>query len=196
MVHDTSVGIHLSLSARTVLEDIRVTGTTGPGIVLSGGTDPLLRRCRTARTKGPGLLVSDRARGTFEDCRLDSAEDAALHVRGSASPVLIGLTVRDCARTGVLLEEESVAEAGPPRSARRGQHGRPDNAAAPTRWCAGPGSAAPRSRTQGCSPLGTCASRISVRRSPVRRAPVTVEDSIEVHGIGAVAVGDGDVSPP
>ncbi|MFF2326500.1 MULTISPECIES: right-handed parallel beta-helix repeat-containing protein [unclassified Streptomyces] len=110
VVHDTAVGIHLSSSARTVLEDIRVTGTTGPGIVLSGGTDPLLRRCRTARTKGPGLLVSDRARGTFEDCWLDSAEDAALHVRGSSSPVLIGLTVRDCAQTGVLLEEESVAE--------------------------------------------------------------------------------------
>ncbi|MEV6160693.1 right-handed parallel beta-helix repeat-containing protein [Streptomyces sp. NPDC052052] len=110
VVHDTGVGIHLSSSARTVLEDLRVTGTSGPGIVLSGGTDPLLRRCRTARTKGAGLLVSDRARGTFEDCWLDSAEDTALHVRGSASPVLIGLTVRDCAQTGVLLEEESVAE--------------------------------------------------------------------------------------
>ncbi|MFB6992303.1 MULTISPECIES: right-handed parallel beta-helix repeat-containing protein [unclassified Streptomyces] len=110
VVHDTSVGLHLSSSARTVLEDIRVTGTSGPGIVLSGGTDPLLRRCRTSRTKGSGLLVSDRARGTFEDCWLDSAQDAALHVRGSASPVLIGLTVRDCAQTGVLLEEESVAE--------------------------------------------------------------------------------------
>lgn len=110
VVHDTGVGVHLSSSARTVLEDIRVTGTNGPGIVLSGGTDPLLRRCRTARTKGPGLLVSDRARGTFEDCWLDSAEDAALHVRGSSSPVLVGLTVRDSVQTGVLLEEESVAE--------------------------------------------------------------------------------------
>ncbi|MFJ6016956.1 right-handed parallel beta-helix repeat-containing protein [Streptomyces sp. NPDC092952] len=110
VVHDTGVGVHLSSSARTVLEDIRVTGTSGPGIVLSGGTDPLLRRCRTARTKGPGLLVSDRARGTFEDCWLDSAQEAALHVRGSASPVLIGLTVRDSVRAGVLLEEDSVAE--------------------------------------------------------------------------------------
>ncbi|MCX5113429.1 AAA family ATPase [Streptomyces sp. NBC_00378] len=110
VVHDTGVGIHLSSTARTVLEDIRVTGTSGPGIVLSGGTDPLLRRCRTARTKGPGLLVSDRARGTFEDCWLDSAQEAALHVRGSASPVLTGLTVRDSVQAGVLLEEESVAE--------------------------------------------------------------------------------------
>ncbi|MFB7212249.1 right-handed parallel beta-helix repeat-containing protein [Streptomyces sp. NPDC056255] len=110
VVHDTGVGIHLSSSARTVLEDIRVTGTSGAGIVLSGGTDPLLRRCRTARTKGPGLLVSDRARGTFEDCWLDSAQEAALHVRGSASPVLTGLTVRDSVQAGVLLEEESVAE--------------------------------------------------------------------------------------
>ncbi|MFC4508309.1 MULTISPECIES: right-handed parallel beta-helix repeat-containing protein [Streptomyces] len=110
VVHDTSTGVYLTSQARTTLEDVRVTGTTGPGIVLSGGTDPLVRRCRTARTRGHGLLVTERARGTFEDCWLDGAEAPALRVSGSASPVLIGLTVRDAAGTGVLLEEESAAE--------------------------------------------------------------------------------------
>lgn len=52
VVHDTSTGIHLTSQARTVLEDVRVMGTAGPGIVLGSGTDPLLRRCRTARTGG------------------------------------------------------------------------------------------------------------------------------------------------
>ncbi|MFH8931078.1 right-handed parallel beta-helix repeat-containing protein [Streptomyces pristinaespiralis] len=110
VVHDTSTGIMLNSQARTVLEDVRVTGTTGVGIAVTGGSDPVLRRCRTARTKGHGLLVGDRSRGTFEDCWLDAAQSPALRVSGPSSPVLVGLTVRDCATTAVLLEEESAAE--------------------------------------------------------------------------------------
>ncbi|MFF7361754.1 right-handed parallel beta-helix repeat-containing protein [Streptomyces sp. NPDC008125] len=110
VVHDTAIGVHLTSESRTLLEEVRVTTTTGPGFVLSHGTDPLLRRCRTARTQGSGLLVTDRARGTFEDCWLDSAQAPALRVAGSASPALTSLTVRDCEGTGVLLEEESTAE--------------------------------------------------------------------------------------
>ncbi|MEU8588756.1 right-handed parallel beta-helix repeat-containing protein [Streptomyces sp. NPDC048664] len=110
VVHDTSTGVHLTSQARTTLEDVRVTVTSGPGVVLGGGTDPLLRRCRVARTKGHGLLVTERSRGMFEDCWLDAAQAPALRVAGSASPVLVGLTVRDCAETAVLLEEDSAAE--------------------------------------------------------------------------------------
>ncbi|WP_261801613.1 right-handed parallel beta-helix repeat-containing protein [Streptomyces sp. ISID311] len=110
VVHDTITGVYLASQVRTTLEDVRVTGTTGPGIVVSGDTDPLVRRCRTARTRSHGLLVTERARGMFEDCWLDAAEAPALRVSGSASPTLVGLTVRDCAETAVLLEEESAAE--------------------------------------------------------------------------------------
>lgn len=109
VVHDTSTGVHLSSAARTELEEVRITGTSAAGVVLSSGTDPVLRRCRTARTKGPGLLVTDRARGTFEDCWLESAEMAALQVSGSAAPVLIGLTVRDSA-AGAEFSQGAVAE--------------------------------------------------------------------------------------
>ncbi|MET9886086.1 right-handed parallel beta-helix repeat-containing protein [Streptomyces sp. NPDC006430] len=110
VVHDTSTGVQLASQAATELEDVRVTGTTGVGIVVSGGSDPVVLRCRTARTKSHGLLVTDRSRGTYEDCWLDAAEAPALRVNGHASPVLVGLTVRDCATTAVLLEEESAAE--------------------------------------------------------------------------------------
>ncbi|MFJ9031036.1 right-handed parallel beta-helix repeat-containing protein [Streptomyces sp. NPDC102274] len=110
VVHDTSTGVYLTSQSRTTLEDVRVTGTSGPGIVLSDGTDPLLRRCRTTRTRGHGLLITNRARGTLEDCRLEAAQAPALRVAGLASPVLVGLTVRDTAETAVLLEEESAAE--------------------------------------------------------------------------------------
>ncbi|MFD4987766.1 right-handed parallel beta-helix repeat-containing protein [Streptomyces sp. NPDC058374] len=110
VVHDTSTGVHLSSAGRTTLEDVRVTGTSGTGITLAAGTDPVLRRCRVSRSRGHGLVVTDRARGTFEDCWIDAAQDAALRVAGAASPALTGLTVRDCAETGLLLEEDSAAE--------------------------------------------------------------------------------------
>ncbi|MFD5625966.1 right-handed parallel beta-helix repeat-containing protein [Streptomyces sp. NPDC127072] len=111
VVHDVAIGVQLSSASRTVLEDIRVTATTGPAFVVSHGSDPLLRRCRTARTGGSGLLVTDRGRGTYEDCWLDSSQEPALRVTGSGSPTLTSLTVRDCAApAGLLLEEESTAE--------------------------------------------------------------------------------------
>ncbi|WP_432041990.1 right-handed parallel beta-helix repeat-containing protein [Streptomyces cadmiisoli] len=109
VVHDTSTGVQLSSAARNELEEVRVTGTVSAGIILSNGTDPVLRRCRTARTKGPGLLVTDRARGTFEDCWLESSEVAALRVDGPAAPVLIGLSIRGSA-TGATFTDGATAE--------------------------------------------------------------------------------------
>ncbi|MEU3599333.1 right-handed parallel beta-helix repeat-containing protein [Streptomyces sp. NPDC006798] len=111
-VRDCAVGIHLSSASRPVLEDVTVSGTTGPGIALSDGADPLLRRCSTSRTKGQGLLVTDRSRGTFEDCAFDSAAGAAIRVTGSSSPAFLRTTVRDCAdpEAAVQLTEDSTAE--------------------------------------------------------------------------------------
>ncbi|MBZ9640892.1 AAA family ATPase, partial [Streptomyces sp. PSKA30] len=109
VVHDTSTGVQLSSAGGNELEEVRVTTTVASGIVVTDGADPVLRRCRTSRTKGPGLLVTDRARGTFEDCWLESADVAALQVKGSAAPVLIGLSVRDSA-TGAEFTDGSAAE--------------------------------------------------------------------------------------
>ncbi|MYY19592.1 MULTISPECIES: right-handed parallel beta-helix repeat-containing protein [unclassified Streptomyces] len=110
VVHDTSTGMHITSAGRTTLEDVRITGASATGIVLAAGTDPVLRRCRTSRTRGGGVLVTDRARGTFEDCWVDTAQGAALKVNGASSPALTGLTVRDCEATGLLLDEDSAAE--------------------------------------------------------------------------------------
>ncbi|WP_399895623.1 right-handed parallel beta-helix repeat-containing protein [Streptomyces sp. BBFR51] len=110
VVRDTTTGVHITSQSRTVLEDVRVTNTSGVGIAVGMGSDPLLRRCRVARTKEHGLFVTDRSRGTFEDCWADSCEAPAVRVSGSSSPVFVGLTVRDCAGSGLLLEDESAAE--------------------------------------------------------------------------------------
>ncbi|MFI1400998.1 right-handed parallel beta-helix repeat-containing protein [Streptomyces sp. NPDC020681] len=109
-VHDADIGIHLASQARTALEEVSVSGTTGVGIVLSSGTNPVLRGCRISRTQGHGVLIIDRARGTFEDCSIYSSMAPALKVSGPCSPTLVGLTIRDCAETAVLLEEESAPE--------------------------------------------------------------------------------------
>ncbi|KPI08702.1 AAA ATPase central domain protein [Actinobacteria bacterium OK074] len=110
VVRDTSIGVHVTSSARCELEEVRVTGSSGPGIIVSHGADPVLRRCRTARTTGNGLLVTDRSRGTYEDCWLTGAQVPALRVAGASSPTLTSLTVRDGEADGVLLEEDSAAE--------------------------------------------------------------------------------------
>ncbi|MEW1724901.1 right-handed parallel beta-helix repeat-containing protein [Streptomyces sp. NPDC093109] len=111
-VRDAKVGVYLTSSSRPTMEEVTVSGTTGPGIVLASGADPLLRRCSTVRTKGEGLVVGDRSRGTFEDCEFTSAGGPAIKVSGASSPTFLRAVVRDCAaaEAAVLLTEESTAE--------------------------------------------------------------------------------------
>ncbi|MGW2014582.1 right-handed parallel beta-helix repeat-containing protein [Streptomyces sp. NPDC001927] len=109
-VHDTATALHITGSGRIRVTDLQVTRTSGPAIVLSGAADPQVTRCRTARTSGHGILVTDRARGTFEDCLIESAQSPGLRVADTAGPVFLGLTVRDCESTAVLLEGDSLAE--------------------------------------------------------------------------------------
>ncbi len=109
-IRDVPVGVFVNSTSRVVVEDLTVTGTTGPAIALSGGTDPLLRRCRTGRTKGYGVQVAGRSRGTFEECEVSGADDVGIWVGESSSPVLTRTAVRDCGGTGVELTGESAAE--------------------------------------------------------------------------------------
>ncbi|WP_420168977.1 right-handed parallel beta-helix repeat-containing protein [Streptomyces violaceoruber] len=111
-VHDTSVGVYITSSARPSLENVSVSDTSGPGIMLAVSADPEFLNCRTSRTKGSGLVVSERSRGTFQHCEFDTAAAPAVRVINSSSPTLIGCAVRDCgdANGAVLLEEDSTAE--------------------------------------------------------------------------------------
>ncbi|MEU3603083.1 right-handed parallel beta-helix repeat-containing protein [Streptomyces sp. NPDC006798] len=109
-VTDCAVGVFVSSSGVTVLEDVTVRNSGGHGFVVGGGAAPALRRCRTERTAGHALLVTERSRGTVEECVFTGARDAAVRVAGSSSPVLTATAVRDAESVGVLLEEESAAE--------------------------------------------------------------------------------------
>ncbi|MET9886711.1 right-handed parallel beta-helix repeat-containing protein [Streptomyces sp. NPDC006430] len=109
-VHDAVVGVYVTATGRTLLEDVTVGSTTGHGFVLSAAAAPQLIRCRSERTRGHGLLVTDRARGTVEDSAFHAAESAAIRVAGAGAPVLTAIRVHRSAGVGVLLEEESTAE--------------------------------------------------------------------------------------
>ncbi|MFJ1840879.1 right-handed parallel beta-helix repeat-containing protein [Streptomyces sp. NPDC088146] len=109
-VTDSVVGVFMSTTGATVLEDVTVRNTTGHGYVVSAGSSPTLRRCRTDRTAGHGLLVTERSRGVFEECVFVAARDSAIRVTDFSSPVLTGTAVREAEGTGVLLEENSAAE--------------------------------------------------------------------------------------
>ncbi|WP_431776946.1 right-handed parallel beta-helix repeat-containing protein [Streptomyces cucumeris] len=111
-VRDSAVGIYLTSGSRPTVEQVAVSGTSGPGIALSAGADPLLRRCTTTRTKGSGLVVSERSRGTFEDCEFTTSTGSAIRVADFSSPSFLHTVVRDCADpvAAVLLVEDSTAE--------------------------------------------------------------------------------------
>jgi len=109
-VSSAAVGAYLASSARTVLEEVRISDTSGHGVVVAGGCDPHLLRCSTARTRGAGLAVAGRSRGTYEECEFTAAQGPAVQVAESSAPVLIGTRVADAEGVGVLLVEESVAE--------------------------------------------------------------------------------------
>ncbi|MFF2409212.1 right-handed parallel beta-helix repeat-containing protein [Streptomyces sp. NPDC058092] len=109
-VTDSVVGVFMSTTGATVLEDVTVRNTTGHGFVVSAGSSPTLRRCRTERTAGHGLLVTERSRGLFEECVFVAARDSAIRVTDFSSPVLTGTSVREPEGIGVLLEEDSAAE--------------------------------------------------------------------------------------
>ncbi|MBY8883112.1 right-handed parallel beta-helix repeat-containing protein [Actinacidiphila acidipaludis] len=109
-VHSASVGAYLATSARTTLEEVRISDTYGHGVVVAGGCDPYLVRCSTARTGGSGLAVAGRSRGTYDGCAFTAAKGPAVHVAESSAPVLTGARVADPEGIGVLLAEESAAE--------------------------------------------------------------------------------------
>jgi parallel beta-helix repeat protein len=111
-VADCAVGVYLTSSSRPTLEDVTVSGTSGPGFALADGADPLLRRCSSARSKGYGLIVSERSRGTFEDCAFDGSAGSAVLVTESSSPSFLRTVVRDCADpvAAVRLEDGATAE--------------------------------------------------------------------------------------
>ncbi|MCU7825994.1 right-handed parallel beta-helix repeat-containing protein [Kitasatospora sp. DSM 101779] len=109
-VRDTTVGIYVSSTARVVLEDCTVTGTSGHGIALAAGTDPELRRCRTARTAGHGIHVTGRSRGTFEDCEVAAAQGTGIWIGESSGPTLFRTVVRDCGGEGLELTGDSAAD--------------------------------------------------------------------------------------
>ncbi|MFD3944637.1 right-handed parallel beta-helix repeat-containing protein [Streptomyces sp. NPDC058579] len=111
-IRDVPVGVLVTTTARPVLENVRVSATTGPGYALSAGGDCLMRYCSAERTKGAGLFVTERSRGTFEECEFTGTKEAGIKVLGDGAPSLTRVGVRQCLDTAgaVQLSDGSTAE--------------------------------------------------------------------------------------
>ncbi|MFE0022702.1 right-handed parallel beta-helix repeat-containing protein [Amycolatopsis sp. NPDC059021] len=109
VVTDVAIGAYLNTTGRPVLRDCSFVGAREHGIVVLGG-DPVVRDCKIGRAKAHGIFVKDKARGSYENLRVFSAGQAAVHVGELAGPVFRDLTVYDCAQDGVELTDECVAE--------------------------------------------------------------------------------------
>ncbi len=109
-VRDSTSGVYVSTHSSPVLEECRITNTTGDGITVADGADPLLRRCRTAKTGGVGVRVTGRSRGTFEDCEVADATGAGIHVDEASGPSFHRMAVRGGSSAGLLLTDGATAE--------------------------------------------------------------------------------------
>ncbi|SMC96573.1 right-handed parallel beta-helix repeat-containing protein [Lentzea albidocapillata] len=109
-VRDTATGVFVSTHASPVLEECRITNTTGDGITVAGGADPVVRRCRTAKTGGAGVRVTGRARGSFEECEVADASGPGIHVDEASGPTFTRTVVRGGASVGLLVTGGATAE--------------------------------------------------------------------------------------
>lgn len=109
-IRDTASGVFVSTHSSPVLEECRVTNTTGDGITVADGADPMLRRCRTAKTGGVGMRVTGRSRGTFEDCEVADATGAGIHVDEASGPSFNRTVVRGGSSVGLLVTDGATAE--------------------------------------------------------------------------------------
>ncbi|MBB4681422.1 right-handed parallel beta-helix repeat-containing protein [Crossiella cryophila] len=109
-VRDTASGVFISTHASPVLEECRITSTTGDGITVAEGADPVLRRCRTTRTGGAGIRVTGRSRGSFEECEVAEAGGAGIQVDEASGPSFTRTTVRGGKSVGLLVTDGATAE--------------------------------------------------------------------------------------
>jgi hypothetical protein len=74
VVHDTTHGLHLTSEARTVIEDVHVTSTSGVGIAIRTGVNPLVRKRGSSRC-GARRRGDQGRQGRLEDCLIQRPGD-------------------------------------------------------------------------------------------------------------------------
>src|SRR5262249_1699 len=131
--------------------------------------NPRIQHCTITDVRGNGVIGTDQARGTLQDCRLDRIDKPAVALDKQSVTALLGCTIADCAEVGVYVTGGPRPTVhGPTLTPPPPRRGAPAccSTAAPIRWYAGCGSAAPAATA--C----TCWARRRAR-SPTARSPRT-----------------------
>ncbi|MFF7728681.1 right-handed parallel beta-helix repeat-containing protein [Streptomyces sp. NPDC008001] len=92
-----TAGLVVESGAAPRVTGLEILDAAGSGVVVAGGAEPRLSGVRVLRPGKNGLIVDSGGGGVFEECEIVSPGFPAVHLAGSAAPVLRRVRVQDAA---------------------------------------------------------------------------------------------------
>ncbi|MBF6043704.1 AAA family ATPase [Streptomyces sp. NRRL B-1677] len=90
-----TAGLVVESGAAPRVTGLEIRDAAGSGVVVAGGAEPRLSGVRVLRPGKNGLIVDSGGSGVFEECEIVAPGFPAVHLAGSAAPVLRRLRVQD-----------------------------------------------------------------------------------------------------
>ncbi|WKU47810.1 right-handed parallel beta-helix repeat-containing protein [Streptomyces sp. VNUA116] len=97
LVRAGTAGLVVEPGAAPRVTGLEIRDAAGSGVVVAGGAEPRLSGVRILRPAKNGLIVDSGGGGVFEDCEIVAPGFPAVHLAGSAAPVLRRVRVQDAA---------------------------------------------------------------------------------------------------
>ncbi|MEV4924520.1 right-handed parallel beta-helix repeat-containing protein [Streptomyces roseoverticillatus] len=97
LVRAGTAGLVVEPGAAPRVTGLEIRDAAGSGVVVAGGAEPRLNGVRILRPAKNGLIVDSGGGGVFEDCEIVAPGFPAVHLAGSAAPVLRRVRVQDAA---------------------------------------------------------------------------------------------------
>ncbi|WP_225847511.1 right-handed parallel beta-helix repeat-containing protein [Streptomyces sp. HPF1205] len=104
-------GVHVTGTARAVLDDCVIRAATGHGLTLGDAARADVRGATIERVTGCGIVMLGESAGTFDDCTVRLTGDAALLVQAPAHALLRGCRLHDTRTQGIRVAAPSGAPA-------------------------------------------------------------------------------------
>ncbi|MFH8788129.1 right-handed parallel beta-helix repeat-containing protein [Streptomyces roseoverticillatus] len=97
LVRAGTAGLVVEPGAAPRVTGLEIRDAAGSGVVVAGGAEPRLSGVRILRPAKNGLIVDSGGGGVFEECEIVAPGFPAVHLAGSAAPVLRRVRVQDAA---------------------------------------------------------------------------------------------------
>ncbi|WP_424890253.1 right-handed parallel beta-helix repeat-containing protein [Streptomyces sp. XH2] len=95
LVRAGTAGLVVESGAAPRVTGLEIRDAAGSGVVVAGGAEPRLSGVRVLRPAKNGLIVDSGGSGVFEECEIVSPGFPAVHLAGTAAPVLRRIRVQD-----------------------------------------------------------------------------------------------------